>query len=256
MSCANKFKDIIQPGKKQGSKVVQKYIESPFLVNRKKFDIRQWVLVMSWEPLDIYVFSSAYLKVCGNDFNLRNLADQYSHLSNFSIQKVNKQFGNDDLVMSHEQFEAYVRTQPGRETYSWEKDLRPLIHQTVHATLKGVQDSMEQRPNTFEIYGFDLILDEQLQPWVIEVNLSPACSERADWITKMVDDMSLDLLTHLEGKILESDGDARKHVGLTLNKDAFYANNGLVHKWIRLEESVLEQRQTKVSEQALQLYQA
>jgi len=107
---------------------------------------------------------------------------------------------------------------------------------------------MEQRSNTFEIYGFDLIMDERLKPWVIEVNLSPACSERADWLTKMVDDMSLDLLTHLEGRILESDGDNRKHLALTLNKEAFYINNGLVHKWIRLEESVLEQRQTKVSE--------
>jgi tubulin monoglycylase TTLL3/8 len=40
---------------------VQKYIEKPFLLNQKKFDIRQWVLVTSWEPLDVYVFSGAYL---------------------------------------------------------------------------------------------------------------------------------------------------------------------------------------------------
>ena len=58
---------------------------------------------------------------------------------------------------------------------------------------------MEHRPNTFEVYGFDLILDEiSMKPWVIEVNLSPACNERTEWIGKMVDDMSLDLLSHLE----------------------------------------------------------
>ena len=88
--CTNKMRDIIQPGKKCGSKIVQKYIENPFLLKTKKFDIRQWVLVSSWEPLDVYIFSGAYLKICGNDFNLRNLSDQYSHLSNFTIQKVNK----------------------------------------------------------------------------------------------------------------------------------------------------------------------
>ena len=60
---------------------------------------------------------------------------------------------------------------------------------------------MDQRPNTFEIYGFDLILDNDLRPWVIEVNLSPACNERTDWLTKMVDDMCLDLLTYLEQRI-------------------------------------------------------
>jgi tubulin monoglycylase TTLL3/8 len=59
--CTNRLKDIIQQGKKTGSKIVQKYIEKPFLLNQKKFDIRQWVLVTSWEPLDVYVFSGAYL---------------------------------------------------------------------------------------------------------------------------------------------------------------------------------------------------
>lgn len=62
---------------------------------------------------------------------------------------------------------------------------------------------MENRLNTFEIYGFDLILDQDLYPWVIEVNLSPACNERTDWLTKMVDDMSFDLLYHLEQRLLQ-----------------------------------------------------
>ena len=66
---------------------------------------------------------------------------------------------------------------------------------------------MDHRPNTFEIYGFDLILGEDLQPWVIEVNLSPACNERTEWLTKMVDDMCLDLLSHLEQRILDAETD-------------------------------------------------
>lgn len=53
---------------------------------------------------------------------------------------------------------------------------------------------MEHRSNCFEIYGFDIIIDESLNPWLIEVNLSPACNERTEWLTKMCDDMSLDLL--------------------------------------------------------------
>ena len=32
---------------------------------------------------------------------------------------------------------------------------------------------MEQRKNTFELFGLDFIVDEKCQPWLIEINSSP-----------------------------------------------------------------------------------
>ena len=48
------------------------------------------------------------------------------------------------------------------------------------------------------------MLDKNLNPWLIEINLSPACSERTPWLTKMLDDMALDLVGWLEKRILLS----------------------------------------------------
>jgi hypothetical protein len=109
-----------------------------------------------------------------------------------------------------------------------------------------------------------LILDESLRPWVIEVNLSPACNERTEWLTKMVDDMCLDLLTHVEQRILmqtdtdpeAADGkDKPKRVpnlpppfSLTLNKESFYADNDIKHRWVRLDECVIESKNTKITD--------
>jgi D-alanine-D-alanine ligase-like ATP-grasp enzyme len=76
--------------------------------------------------------------------------------------------------------------------------MMPKISDVVWRSLKSVQETQEQRANCFEIYGFDIVLDMDLKPWVIEINLSPACAERADWLTKLLDDSSLDLLGHLE----------------------------------------------------------
>jgi hypothetical protein len=42
----------------------------------------------------------------------------------------------------------------------------------------------------FELFGFDILLDYKFRPWLLEVNLSPACTERSDWLRDMLDDMT------------------------------------------------------------------
>lgn len=76
----------------------------------------------------------------------------------------------------------------------WNLEILPKIKTLVINTLKSVQDSIENRPNCFELYGFDIILDQNCNPWLLEVNLSPACNERSEFLVEMLDNMALDLL--------------------------------------------------------------
>ena len=46
--------------------------------------------------------------------------------------------------------------------FSWEKDMLPKIKDVVYRTFKGCQDSQtSDHKNRFEIYGLDLVLDEE-----------------------------------------------------------------------------------------------
>ena len=113
--------------------MVQKYVEAPLLINKKKFDLRQWVLVASWDPLDVYVFDTAYLRLCSSDYSLSDLQDAYKHLSNYSVQKTNTDDNSETHVMSIPEFEEYMK-----DNSLWKNKLFPKIQDVVLRSLKGV----------------------------------------------------------------------------------------------------------------------
>jgi len=133
------------------------------------------------------MFNSCYLKICGSEFVLDEFKDKYRHISNFSVQKGNARIGdiNNDLIMSVPQFVQHLW-----ENYeinlNWEKDMFPKLAKIAKDAIYSGWDVIEHRQNSFELFGLDYVLDENLNPWLIEVNLSPACCERTDWLIDML----------------------------------------------------------------------
>jgi tubulin monoglycylase TTLL3/8 len=64
------------------------------IVKNRKFDIRQWVLVTSWNPLTVWLYAEPYIRFPASDFTFENLYNRYAHLSNNSVAKNLKKVSN------------------------------------------------------------------------------------------------------------------------------------------------------------------
>ena len=96
--------------------------------------------------------------------------------------------------------ERVSKTPPADDTRGAEATgkLMEQISQLIVHSLKAVQSVIVSYKNCFEVYGFDFIIDTGLRPWLLEVNLSPACGERTPWLTDMLDRMTDGLFDLLE----------------------------------------------------------
>ena len=66
--------------------IVQRYLEDPYLVGSKKFDMRIYVLVTSYSPLTVWLYRSGFARFSGVRYSVdeKSLA---AHATNVAVQK-------------------------------------------------------------------------------------------------------------------------------------------------------------------------
>lgn len=52
---------------------------------------------------------------------------------------------------------------------------------------------MDEKPGAFEMFGYDFMIDEQLNPWILEINKSPTL-ESSTVISKFISNFRKSLL--------------------------------------------------------------
>ena len=201
MQVLQRLDDLLRCSRDRGGRVVQKYVESLLLLPageaRVKFDLRVWALVTSWEPLEVHVCAPCYARRCAAEHSLDvdELVHARRHLTNLSVGDA----GGERCVPQEDLLECIGRAladraaakrperpAPPRATARlrsagrrhWDAVLWPAVEGLVVSTLRGfrMMDAAAHRDRSFELLGFDVILDAQLRPWLLEVNVSPAMS--------------------------------------------------------------------------------
>lgn len=170
--------EIIDNCHREGQWIAQKYMENPMICHGRKYDIRQWVLVTSWNPLVIWFWNKPYIRFPAADYDANNLNDKFVHLTNNSVAKYAKNVVEmgDGNMWDVDSFSDFLQETYGRDVWG-EGGLKKKMQQVVKYTLEAVQgmfDENNKSASCTELYGFDLMIDEDCNPWLIEVNSSPA----------------------------------------------------------------------------------
>ncbi|KAF8793194.1 Tubulin polyglutamylase TTLL4 like protein [Argiope bruennichi] len=166
--------------------VVQRYISDPYLINGSKFDLRVYVMVPSIEPLRIYIFKDGLVRFASEKYSLANksFANRFIHLTNYSINKKSSSYtSNDDETMcqghkwSLKSFWDYM-SNSGIDVEKIQATIRDMIIKTIISAegpiCRMLKNHAKKSYNCFELFGFDIMLDKDLHPWLLEVNISPS----------------------------------------------------------------------------------
>uniref|UniRef100_A0A8C4RHA5 Tubulin tyrosine ligase-like family, member 2 n=1 Tax=Erpetoichthys calabaricus TaxID=27687 RepID=A0A8C4RHA5_ERPCA len=159
------------------SVIVQKYISNPLLISGYKFDLRIYVCVKSFHPLTVYMYQEGLVRFATEKYSLNSLDNQYAHLTNTSINKFGLSYNSEKervgsgCKWTMSKFRTYLHSLNINEMLLWQR-----INSIVTLTLLTIASSIPASPNCVELFGFDILIDSNFKPWLLEVNFSPALS--------------------------------------------------------------------------------
>jgi tubulin polyglutamylase TTLL5 len=168
------------------SSVIQRYVERPLCLAEYKFDLRLYVLVTSFRPLESFIYSEGFARLSTQPYSTdpADLQNKFIHLTNSSIQKMNtEELRKDNPLNSESAAVGGSKISLLGSHGLWERltthgvDIKQLwqsICQLVLKSLIAVDDRIQPQPCCFEVFGYDVLIDSQLRPWLLEVNASPS----------------------------------------------------------------------------------
>lgn len=149
--------------------VAQKYIDRPFLIGAKKFDLRLYCLVTTFSPLTVWLYRAGFCRFSNHRFSMAkaDLHRTHVHLTNVAVQKTAEDgeaagpgtmgeegdWENDGSKWDLSQLKLYVASRHGMSAAN---TMCTEMQMVMVRTLIACQPVMINDKHCFELYGFDV----------------------------------------------------------------------------------------------------
>lgn len=179
--------------------IVQKYIEEPFLIDGRKFDIRTYALITS--DGNAYIYEHGYLRLTSAKYSL-DTTDTTVHLTNNAVQKNidgYNQFEDGNMLHFKDLDAQMSACDDGISKTHFTDSIWPIMKRIMTVVLVAFNKTVlgaHTCDGCFELFGFDFMIDcksSGYRPILIEINSNPclALSSVVSWdlLPKMLDDL-------------------------------------------------------------------
>lgn len=170
--------------------VLNKYLMKPFLMFGRKFDIRFYVLLTGVAPLKIYVYREGYIRLPTMNYTLdeKELKNGYVHITNTVCNEKNIGVYMDaenlddrrSNVWRIKLFEDWARENNLGFDEIKKKIYDIFIKMSIsfyEQLLEGNKEGILEDRNIMQIYGYDIMIDENKEPVLIEINSKPSIAK-------------------------------------------------------------------------------
>lgn len=162
--------------------IIQRYIKSPLLLNQRKSEMRVYWLIASLDPLRVLIFNEGTVRLNSLPYKLDDFDNQLIHVTNVHQQYKHPDFDPDTVLKwSYARLNSYLYEQgKTTETNFTENILMPKLKKYLAYVVKSGRDGFYKdypsKGECFGVYGADVILDDQLNPYISEIQKGPGLS--------------------------------------------------------------------------------
>ncbi|WIA41879.1 hypothetical protein OEZ86_009203 [Tetradesmus obliquus] len=156
-------------------KVAQQYITNPLLIRNRKFHLRLWLLVTSHSPLRAYLHSQGLVLFSSEAYDKTQPVDgpgvrpSVGHVTNYARNEDTWVWGLDELA-------AELGQQQWQQLWAAMRRSSALTAASVLGPMRAAHRWLQPSVSNygFQMLGLDYLVDEAMQPWLLEVNSAPS----------------------------------------------------------------------------------
>uniref|UniRef100_A0A915D0D6 Uncharacterized protein n=1 Tax=Ditylenchus dipsaci TaxID=166011 RepID=A0A915D0D6_9BILA len=164
---------------------VQKFVENPLLIDGRKFDIGIYTAITSISPLRVYIYDEdILLRFCPKDYlpfdpediDKYVVGDDYTPV--WEMPSLAAYYNKMNLSFK-ETFNAYLRKKLNKDPEHIYNQIRQIIREVFIAQNENMRKSLKNYKNKrkfFELSRFDFVVDDKLNVFLMEANMSPNLS--------------------------------------------------------------------------------